>query len=105
MKNRILNRRQLLKGMGIAVGWPLTTRPLSARETTVRGPNILVIHVDQHRTDCLGTYGNVDVQTPHIDRLAADGVRYTNSFSISCVYPVPLLPPLWPVCPRASWLD
>jgi arylsulfatase A-like enzyme len=85
MKNRILNRRQLLKGMGIAVGWPLTTRPLSARETTVRGPNILVIHVDQHRTDCLGTYGNVDVRTTHIDRLAADGVRYTNSF---CPFPV-----------------
>jgi len=48
-------------------------------------PNILLIHADQHRWDCLGAYGNPDVRTPNIDRLAADGVRYDNSF---CAYPV-----------------
>ena len=48
-------------------------------------PNILLIHVDQHRIDCLGAYGNPDVKTPHVDELARDGVRYANSF---CVYPV-----------------
>ena len=48
-------------------------------------PNILVIHADQHRIDCLGTYGNPDVQTPHIDSLAADGVVYNESF---CTFPV-----------------
>jgi arylsulfatase A-like enzyme len=85
VKNRILDRRQLLKGIGIAAGLPLTTRPLSARETTVQGPNILVIHVDQRRTDGLGAYGNADTKTPNIDRLAADGIRYTNSF---CPLPV-----------------
>ena len=35
--------------------------------------------------DCLGTYGNSDIKTPHIDRLAADGVRFENSF---CPFPV-----------------
>ena len=48
-------------------------------------PNILIIQADQHRADCIGAYGNVDIQTPHIDSLAGDGVRYDNSF---CVYPV-----------------
>ena len=48
-------------------------------------PNILVIHADQHRFDCLGAYGNPDVRTPNIDALAADGVRYENSF---CPFPV-----------------
>jgi arylsulfatase len=48
-------------------------------------PNILIFHADQHRFDCLGAYGNPDVQTPHIDALAADGVRYQNSF---CPFPV-----------------
>ena len=47
--------------------------------------NILLIHADQHRADCLGTYGNPDIRTPHIDALAAAGVRYANSF---CPYPV-----------------
>ena len=48
-------------------------------------PNILVIHADQHRFDCLGAYGNPDVLTPHINSLAADGVVYNESF---CTYPV-----------------
>jgi len=48
-------------------------------------PNILIIHADQHRCDCLGAYGNPDLRTPNIDMLAADGVRYQNSF---CCFPV-----------------
>ena len=48
-------------------------------------PNVLVLHVDQLRIDCLGVYGNPDVKTPYIDRLASDGVRYTSSF---CAFPV-----------------
>jgi len=48
-------------------------------------PNILLIHADQHRFDCLGAYGNPDVRTPNIDALAAEGVAWTNSF---CCFPV-----------------
>ncbi len=48
-------------------------------------PNILIIHTDEHRIDCLGAYGNSEIRTPAIDALAADGVRFTNSF---CPYPV-----------------
>jgi len=48
-------------------------------------PNILVIHADQHRADCLGAYGNPDVPTPNLDALAADGVLYSNSF---CPFPI-----------------
>ena len=48
-------------------------------------PNILIIMTDQHRFDCLGVAGNVDIQTPHLDALAADGVHYSQSF---CPYPV-----------------
>ncbi len=48
-------------------------------------PNILIIQADQHRADCIGAYGNTDIQTPHIDALAQDGVRYAHSF---CSYPV-----------------
>jgi arylsulfatase len=50
-----------------------------------RRPNVLLLHVDQLRADCLGSSGNRDIKTPNIDRLAADGVRYTNSF---CAFPV-----------------
>ncbi|MFH1707944.1 MAG: sulfatase-like hydrolase/transferase [Planctomycetota bacterium] len=43
-------------------------------------PHILVILTDQHRFDCIGCAGNPDIRTPHIDRLAAGGVRYTEAF-------------------------
>ena len=48
-------------------------------------PNILFILADQHRADCLGAYGNPELRSPHLDTLAADGVRFTNAF---CSFPV-----------------
>ncbi len=58
---------------------------LAANKPKSSQPNVLVIHTDEHRIECLGAYGNKQVKTPHIDALAADGVRYDNSF---CTYPV-----------------
>lgn len=43
-------------------------------------PNILIIHADQHRNDCVGAYGNKDIKTPNIDNLAKDGVLYQNAY-------------------------
>lgn len=57
----------------------------SLHSATPEKPNILLIHADQHRADCLGAYGNPDIRTPHIDALAREGVRFDNSF---CPYPV-----------------
>ena len=51
----------------------------------MRPANVLIIHTDQHRWDCLGAYGNADIQTPNIDALAQDGITYTNAF---CSLPV-----------------
>ena len=47
--------------------------------------NILVIHADQHRWDCMGPSGNRQIKTPHLDALATDSVRFANSF---CPFPV-----------------
>lgn len=44
-------------------------------------PNLLIVLSDQLRRDALGIYGNPDIQTPHIDRLAQDGVRFDNACS------------------------
>ncbi|MBI1336765.1 MAG: arylsulfatase [Phycisphaera sp.] len=43
--------------------------------------NIVLIVVDQWRSDTLGCAGHPCVRTPHLDRLAADGVRFTNAYS------------------------
>lgn len=39
-------------------------------------PNILLIMTDQQRWDSLGCYGASWVQTPNLDRLASEGVRF-----------------------------
>ncbi len=41
-------------------------------------PNILLVVVDALRQDTLGCYGDARVQTPHIDRLAREGVVFEN---------------------------
>jgi arylsulfatase A-like enzyme len=43
-------------------------------------PNVLLIQVDQQRADCLGVAGHPVAQTPHLDRLAAEGVRFSHAF-------------------------
>ena len=42
-------------------------------------PNILFIIADQHHAGCLGHAGHPQVQTPQLDRLAGEGVRFTRA--------------------------
>ena len=44
-------------------------------------PNILIIMPDQMRASAMGCDGNTDVKTPHIDRLAAGGVRFKRTYA------------------------
>ena len=48
-------------------------------------PNFIVILTDQQRRDSLGCYGNPVAQTPHLDRLAGEGVVFDNAFSANVV--------------------
>lgn len=50
-----------------------------------RKPNILWICTDQQRADTLGCYGSPYVDTPNLDRLAANGVLFEQAF---CQSPV-----------------
>jgi len=50
--------------------------------------NIVLITLDTLRADHLGCYGNEKVQTPNIDRLAAEGVLFEKAFaSVSTTLP------------------
>jgi len=50
-----------------------------------RPPNLLVIQTDQQSRWTLGAYGGTLVETPNIDRLAREGVRFENFFTNSAV--------------------
>lgn len=68
-----LTRRGLLVGTAAAAA---ATR-LHAGD---RPTNLLFLITDQHHHGVLGCMGNPIVQTPHLDRLAAGGVRFDNAF-------------------------
>ena len=44
-------------------------------------PNIVVYLSDDHGSEYLGCYGNAQIQTPHLDSLAKEGVRFTHAFT------------------------
>ena len=44
-------------------------------------PNVVVLFPDQLRAASLPMYGERNIETPNIDRLAADGVRLDNAIS------------------------
>lgn len=47
-------------------------------------PNILLI-VSEDNGPHLGCYGDPFVETPHLDQLAAEGVRFTNAYTTQAV--------------------
>jgi arylsulfatase A-like enzyme len=48
-------------------------------------PNILFIFSDDHAQHAVSAYGSKVNQTPHIDRLAKEGVRFKNSFVLNSI--------------------
>ena len=53
--------------------------PLRAEAATVR-PNILMVLIDDMGWGDLSCFGNAHARTPHIDRLAAEGIRYSQFY-------------------------
>lgn len=50
-----------------------------------RQPNILLLFTDQQRADTIAALGNPVIRTPHLDRLAGQGVAFTSAYSPSPV--------------------
>lgn len=48
-------------------------------------PNIMLIMSDDHSWYDAGCYGNTDVKTPNLDKLAAEGARFTQCFTCTSV--------------------
>ena len=80
MRKRDTTRREFLKAIGIGAAG--MTLPLSALgQDQPRGrPNIIFIYADDHAQHAISAYGSKINRTPNIDRLAARGVRFTESF-------------------------
>jgi arylsulfatase A len=52
-----------------------------------RQPNIVLILADDVGREVLGCYGGTSYQTPHIDRLAAEGMRFEHAYVMAVCHP------------------
>ena len=50
-----------------------------------RQPNIILIVSDNQSQSLLGTYGNQEIKTPHIDQLAQQGIQFNQAFAVNGV--------------------
>lgn len=78
MKTR--TRRDFLKATGIGAAAAagaslLPQRPAGADDPSAARPSVLIIMCDQLTASCLGCHGG-PVPTPHIDRIAREGVQF-----------------------------
>lgn len=56
-----------------------------AQKATAKNPNIIYILADDLGWGELGCYGNTKIKTPNLDRMAANGIRFTQNYSGSAV--------------------
>lgn len=79
-----MKRRDFLKASGIAGG--LCCLPIigclsgSSKKQSYKRPNIIVLVTDDQRWDMMGCAGHPILQTPHLDALAHDGIRFEHAF-------------------------
>ena len=67
-----------LVALGLWVG-------LAAADSEGRPPNVVLILTDNQGAWTLGCYGNPDIQTPHVDRLAREGMLFERCYSSNAV--------------------
>lgn len=74
-----MTRREFLKTAGALPALANAAQPAK------RKPNLVYLFSDQHSYDMMGCYGNSQVMTPNLDRLAAGGTRFGHCISNSPV--------------------
>jgi arylsulfatase A-like enzyme len=86
-----LTRRDFLCGATLATlsllasrSWLVQSAPQPAGQSLLK-PNIILIIADDLGYGDLGCYGQERVQTPNLDRVAAEGMRFTQCYAASTV--------------------
>jgi len=85
-----INRREFVTAVGAAAASMLAGRSVLGQSTTAatttvpaKRPNILLIMSDEHDPAVSGCYGDGIARTPHLDRLAGEGITFDAFYTTS----------------------
>jgi len=81
----MLNRRDFLRMGGLCTTSLLADCRVASQRKTAERPNIVFIMSDDHASHAVGCYGSRINETPHIDRLAREGMRFENCFCTNSI--------------------
>jgi len=73
-------RREFLKSLGMGTTALMAPNLFLNSCTQKERPNIIFIMSDDHAERAISCYNDTLIQTPNIDRIAAEGIRFQNSF-------------------------
>ena len=73
-------RRDFLKVLGLAAGSLMMPQAVFGKRQTARKPNVLLIFTDDQGSIDVNCYGAKDLFTANLDRLAAEGTRFTQFY-------------------------
>ncbi len=74
------NRRNFLKTMGLGAAALSLSSLTSSCGSWGKRPNVIFIMSDDHAERAMSCYGSHLIETPNLDRIAHEGVRFNNSF-------------------------
>ena len=73
--------RYLSALVSILAGLSITASPLMGATESKASPNVIIFLTDDQGYADVGVYGSDDIDTPHIDQLAKDGIRFTSFYA------------------------
>ena len=57
----------------------------AAESSQARRPNIVFIMTDDHAAHAISAYGSIVNETPHLDRLAREGMRFDHCYAVNAI--------------------
>ena len=75
----LITRSIIVASTVMALAWFVAVA--AEKPASARPPNIVIVNTDDQAQRAVGAYGNKEIHTPNMDRLAREGMRFNRAFT------------------------